>query len=315
MSKISIIIPVYYNADTLELLFEDLRQKVLRQNDDYEIVFVDDGSGDESWEIMNRIRMNDGNVVCVRLSKNHGEHAALLAGLSVCTGDCAVTKQADLQEDSELILRLYEKWKEGHKVVLAIRASRKDDPLKKLFANLYYAIVRKVVNPEMPKGGCDCYLVDRQVIELLKLMDEKNSSLTLQVLWSGFRSEKVYFHRQERAAGVSRWTLGKKIKLATDSLISFTSVPMKFMSVTGIVFFVLSIAGMISVIYERIRIGTPIAGYASLMCVVLFSSGLILLMLGILGEYIWRVLEESRSRPAFIIDEVKKAKENENTGQ
>ena len=306
MSKLSIIVPVYFNADTLELLYEDMQQKILRQIGDYEIVFVDDGSGDESWDIMNRIRMRDNNVVCVRLSKNHGEHAALLAGLSVCTGDCAVTKQADLQEDSGLVLQLLDKWKEGHKVVLAVRASRKDGALKKVFANMYYAIVRKVVNPDMPKGGCDCYLVDRQIIEVLKLMDEKNSSLTLQVLWSGFRSEKVCFDRQERAAGVSRWTLGKKIKLAMDSLISFTSVPMKFMSFTGIIFFILAVLGMIQVIYEKLRVGTPIAGYASLMCVVLLSSGLILLMLGILGEYIWRILEETRSRPTFLIDEVKK---------
>ena len=304
MSKLSIIVPVYYNADTLELLYEDLRSKVLQQLEAYEIVFVDDGSGDNSWDIMNGIRKRDNNVVCVRLSKNHGEHAALLAGLSVCTGDCAVTKQADLQEDSELILQLHEKWTEGHKVVLAIRASRKDSALKKAFAGLYYALVRKVVNPEMPKGGCDCYLVDRQIIEILKLMDEKNSSLTLQVLWSGFRSEKVYFHRQERAAGISRWTLAKKIKLAMDSLISFTSVPMKFMSITGILFFILALFGMAQVIYEKLRVGTPIAGYASLMCVVLLSSGLILLMLGILGEYIWRILEETRKRPAFLIDEV-----------
>ena len=310
MSKLSIIIPVYYNADTLELLYADLVEKVLAQIGDYEIVFVDDGSGDDSWDIMNRIRERDPNVVCVRLSKNHGEHGALLAGLSVCSGDCAVTKQADLQEDSELILQLHEKWKEGHKVVLAIRASRKDSAVKKLFAGMYYAIVRRVVNPDMPKGGCDCYLVDRQVIEILKLMDEKNSSLTLQVLWNGFRSEKVYFHRQERAAGISRWTLGKKIKLAMDSLISFTSLPMKFMSLTGIVFFLLAIIGMISVIYEKIRIGTPIAGYASLMCVVLLSSGLVLLMLGILGEYIWRILEETRSRPTFIIDEIRKGADN-----
>lgn len=310
MSRLSIVIPVYFNADTLELLYEDLRQKVLEQIGDYEIVFVDDGSGDDSWDVMNRIRLRDKHVVCVRLSKNHGEHAAILAGLAVCSGDCAVTKQADLQEDSALILQLLEKWKEGHKVVLAVRASRKDTALKKFFAGLYYSIVRKVVNPDMPKGGCDCYLVDRQIIEVLKLMDEKNSSLTLQVLWSGFRSEKVYFHRQERAAGVSRWTLGKKIKLAMDSLISFTSVPMKFMSVTGIVFFILAILGMIQVIYEKLRVGTPIAGYASLMCVILLSSGLVLLMLGILGEYIWRILEETRNRPTYLIDEIKRGNED-----
>ena len=121
MSKISIVIPVYYNADTLMLLYEDLQKKVLGELEAYEIVFVDDGSGDDSWEIMNQIKALDTNVKCVKLSRNFGEHSAILAGLSVTTGDCAVTKQADLQEDSNLILQMYESWKRGNDVVMAIR--------------------------------------------------------------------------------------------------------------------------------------------------------------------------------------------------
>ena len=307
MYKLSIVIPVYYNSDTLEALYEDLKAKVLPKLEDYEIVCVDDGSGDNSWEVMNALREKDPKIRCVRLSRNFGEHSALLAGLSVCTGDCAVTKKADLQEDSTLITEMYDKWKEGHKVVLAIRSSRDEGALKKFFANRYYALVRRVVDSSMPKGGCDCYLVDRQVIECLKLMDEKNSSLTLQVFWTGFWAEKVYFRRKNREVGQSRWTLKKKVKLAIDSLISFTSVPMKFMSVTGVLFFLMSLVGIVYVIYEKIFKGTPLVGYASLMTVVLLASGLILLMLGILGEYIWRVLEESRKRPTFIIDEVRSA--------
>lgn len=304
MSKLSIIVPVYYNADTIHLLYDDMKEKILDVIVDYELIFVDDGSEDASWNVMNQIRKMDERVCCVRLSKNYGEHAAILAGLSVCTGDCAVTKQADLQEDSELILQLYDKWKEGHKVVLAIRASRDESAMKKFLANRYYDLVRKVVDSNMPKGGCDCYLVDRQVIEMLKLMDEKNSSLTLQVLWTGFRAEKVYFHRKNREIGVSRWTLRKKLKLVIDSMISFTSVPMKFMSITGVAFFLFSLIGIVGVVVEKVTKGTPIVGYASLMSVILLSSGLILLMLGILGEYIWRILEESRERPPFIIDEI-----------
>ncbi|MCD8131456.1 MAG: glycosyltransferase family 2 protein [Lachnospiraceae bacterium] len=130
MSKISIVVPVYYNSDTLMLLYEDMKAKILEQLGDYELVFVDDGSGDNSWEIMNQIREMDANVQCVKLSRNFGEHAALLAGLNVCTGDCAVTKQADLQEDSEIILEMYESWKKGNKVVLAVREERDENPVK-----------------------------------------------------------------------------------------------------------------------------------------------------------------------------------------
>ena len=138
MNKISIIVPVYYSEDTLMLLYQDMKEKILDQLEDYEIVFVDDGSGDSSWSIMQQIRTLDDHVVLVRLSRNFGEHAALLAGLSCCTGDCAVTKQADLQEDSELILRLYDSWKQGNKVVLAVREDRDDNRFYKWFANLYY---------------------------------------------------------------------------------------------------------------------------------------------------------------------------------
>ena len=155
MSKISIIVPVYYSSDTLMLLYQDMKEKILGRLGDYEIVFVDDGSGDRSWDIMQEIKAMDDRVVLVRLSRNFGEHAALLAGLSCCTGDCAVTKQADLQEDSELILELYESWKKGNKVVLAVREERDDKLIYKWFANLYYVIVRKLIMPDMPKGGFD----------------------------------------------------------------------------------------------------------------------------------------------------------------
>ena len=306
MSKLSIVVPVYYNSDTLELLYNDMKEKILEKLGDYEIVFVDDGSGDNSWEIMNGIKAKDPNVVCVKLSRNFGEHAAILAGLSVCTGDCAVTKQADLQEDSTLILDMYESWKRGNKVVLAIRESRDEGALKKFFAGCYYWLVKKTINKEMPQGGCDCYLVDRKVIEVLQMMDEKNSSLTLQVMWVGFKTEKIYFHRKDREVGKSRWTLGKKVKLVVDSMMSFTYFPIRFIATVGFLFSLFSLVGIIMVIHEKLTVGTPILGYASLMCVVLLGFGLVFIMLAILGEYIWRALEEARNRPPFIIDRVEK---------
>lgn len=152
MSKISIVVPVYYNEDTLMDLYQDMKEKILYKLGEYELVFVDDGSGDRSWEIMNQIHEMDENVRLVKLSRNFGEHAALLAGLSVCTGDCAVTKQADLQEDSTLILEMYDSWKKGNKVVLAVRRSRDESKVKVFFADLYYALVRKFVNKNMPVG-------------------------------------------------------------------------------------------------------------------------------------------------------------------
>ena len=304
MSRLSIVVPVYYNADTLMQLYQDMKEKILGQIGDYEIVFTDDGSGDDSWKIMNEIRMMDSNVKCVKLSRNFGEHAALLAGLHVCTGDCAVTKQADLQEDSTIILEMYESWKKGNKVVLAVRNGRDDPALKKAAASVYYKLINKFVDKNMPLGGCDCYLIDRQVIQVLELLDEKNSSLTLQVLWAGFKTDRIYFHRDERKTGKSRWTLGKKVKLAMDSMMSFSYFPIRFMTGIGVTFAIIALLWIIEVIIEALVIGTPIKGWASLMCLVLLTSGMIMLMLGIIGEYVWRALDASMTRPPFIIDEV-----------
>lgn len=308
MSKISIIVPVYYSSDTLMMLYQDMKEKILGQLGDYEIVFVDDGSGDESWSIMQEIRALDDRVVLVKLSRNFGEHAALLAGLSCCTGDCAVTKQADLQEDSELILELYESWKKGNKVVLAVREERDDKLIYKWFANLYYVIVRKLIMPDMPRGGFDCYLLDRKAIDVLLMLDERNSSLSLQVLWMGFQTDKVYFHRKAREVGESRWTMSKKIKLIVDSMMSFSYFPIRFMTVLGGLVSLFAFLMGIYIISSKLIVGEPVLGWTSLMAVLLFSTGLILLMLGVLGEYIWRALDASRNRPPYLIDTIQRNK-------
>ena len=304
MSKISIVVPVYYSADTLQMLYDDIKEKILDVIGDYEIVFVDDGSGDNSYEVMESIKAQDKNVVLVKLSRNFGEHAALLAGLSVCTGDCAVTKQADLQEDSTLLLDMYESWKQGNKVVLAVRRSRDESRVKVFFANRYYGLVRRFVNKDMPTGGCDCYLIDRKVIEVLERLDERNSSLTLQVMWAGFKTDMIYFDRRDREVGQSRWTLSKKFKLVADSILSFSYAPLRIMMGVGIVFDIFALALLISVFVEYFTTGTPVEGWASLMCIVLFGFGIIMLMIGIIGEYVWRALDAARNRPPFIIDEV-----------
>ena len=305
MSKLSIVVPVYWNSDTLMLLYEDMKEKILHKLEAYEIVFVDDGSGDNSWEIMNQIREMDENVKLVKLSRNFGEHAAILAGLSACTGDCAVTKQADLQEDSELILEMYEKWKQGNKVVLAVRSDRDEGPVQKFFANLYYTLMRKLVIKDMPKGGFDCYLLDRQVIQVLLMLDEKNSALTLQVLWVGFKSDKVYFHRKAREIGESRWTLSKKIKLVIDSMMSFSYFPVRLMSGMGIAFAAIAVIWAIVLVVQKLTGLETSVGWTSMMVLMLFGFGVIMVMLGILGEYIWRALDASRNRPPFLIDETK----------
>ena len=222
--KISIVIPVYFNEDNLPPLYEDIKKKLLTRADyEWEIVMVNDGSQDNSWQVMQRLAEADPRIRIYSLSRNFGSHAAILAGLSKCTGDCAVVKAADLQEPTELVLEMVKSWRRGNNVVLAVRQDRQEGKGQTLFANLYYWMVRKVALPEMPKGGFDVYLLDRKVINVLMQLDERNSALTGQILWSGFKTDKVYYTRLQREIGKSHWTLKKKIRLVADTLFSFST--------------------------------------------------------------------------------------------
>jgi len=303
MGKLSIIIPIYYSADTLNDCYKDLAQNVLSKLNSYEIIMVDDGSGDNSWEICKELAAKDKNIRLIRLSRNFGSHAACYAGLFACTGDCATIKAADCQETPALILDMYTRWKQGNKVVLAVRESREDSFSQKVFANFYYGLIRKFVNEKMPKTGFDCFLLDRKAIEALKLLDERNSAITLQILWSGFKTATVPYTRLARQKGVSRWMLSKKIKLFLDSFVTFSPAPVRFVELIGILFAVGSAVYGIFLIIARLLGYVEVVGYTPLMLTILFSSGVIMLSLGILGEYIWRTLDVAQNRPVYFIEE------------
>ncbi len=303
MSKLSIIVPVYYNENNLLPLYEDLKDKVLNKLKDYEIVMVDDGSGDSSWEKMKELQRIDPQIHLIKLSRNFGSHAAILAGLARASGDCAVIKAADLQEPSEILLEMFEEWKKGDNVVLAVREGREESVFQKAFSNLYYWLVRKLALPNMPRTGFDIFLIDRKVIEVLKLMDEKNSAITLQVLWSGFKTSTIKYVRKKREIGKSRWTLRKKIKLVVDSIVSFSYVPIRFMAAIGALFFIGSIIWGIVVFVSKLAGNIETPGYTTSLIFQLFSSGLIMFTLGILGEYMWRILDAARKRPTYIVED------------
>ena len=282
--KISVVIPVYYNQNNLRPLYADISAKLLDQDRyEWEIVMVDDGSKDKSYDIMKELSEKDERIKIYGLSRNFGSHAAILCGLSKCTGDCAVVKAADLQEPTEMILEMVDSWKKGNNVVLAVRKDRQEGKGQTLFANLYYWLVRKAALPNMPRGGFDVYLLDRKVINVMMQLDEKNSALTGQILWSGFRTEKIYYTRLQREIGESRWTLRKKIRLVTDTLFSFSTLPITIVSVIGtlscfgatmwaVLVFIFKIMGLIDV-----------SGWTTLFIFNLLSFGIIMLTLGILG--------------------------------
>ena len=302
--KQSIVIPVYYNEENLIPLYNDIKEKIIDVIDyEYEIVMVNDGSKDKSYEVMLQLAEKDENVKCISLSRNFGSHAAILCGLANCTGDCAAVKAADLQEPTELIIDMVESWKKGNNVVLAVRADRQESKEQTMFANLYYWLTRKTALPDMPKGGFDVYLLDRKVINVLMQLDEKNSALTGQILWSGFKTDKVYYTRLQREIGTSRWTLKKKIRLVSDTLFSFSTLPITAVSVVG----TLSCAGAVIwalVVFICKMMGLiDVNGWTTLFMFNLFSFGIIMLTLGILGSYLWRTFDASRNRPPYIIEE------------
>ncbi len=302
--KLSIVIPVYYNEDNLLPLYEDIKNKIIDVIDfEYEIVMVNDGSKDNSYAVMQNLAERDRHIKIVSLSKNFGSHAAILCGLAKCTGDCAVVKAADLQEPTELVLEMVERWENGSNVVLAVREGREEGKSQTLFANLYYTLVRKAALPAMPKGGFDVYLLDRKVIDVLMALDERNSALTGQILWSGFRTEKVYYTRLAREIGTSRWTLKKKIRLVSDSLYSFSTLPIKVVTAVGILSFLGSLIWALCVVVFRIAGMIEVSGWTTLFVFNLFSFGVMMLTMGIIGEYLWRTFDASRNRPPYIVED------------
>lgn len=302
--KISLTIPVYYNQDNLRPLYKDIQEKLYPHTEyEWEIVMVNDGSGDESYRIMQELAAKDPRIKAISLSRNFGSHAAILCGLSKCSGDCAVVKAADLQEPTELVLEMVQRWESGFNVVLAVRKDRKEGKSQTLFANLYYAMVRKMMLKTMPEGGFDVYLVDRKVIGVLTALDEKNSALTGQILWSGFKTDRVYYTRLAREIGKSRWTLKKKIRLVADTLFSFSTLPVKAVSMIGFCSFAGSLAWAVVVLICKLLGLIQVTGWTTLFIFNLFSFGAIMLTLGILGEYIWRTFDASRNRPPYIIEE------------
>lgn len=309
--KVSIVIPVYYNEDNLRPLYADIKEKFIDKIDyDYEIIMVNDGSKDKSYEVICELAEEDPNIRPISLSRNFGSHAACLCGLSNATGDCAVIKAADLQEPTELLLEMVESWKSGNNVVLACREEREESKSQVGFANMYYWMVRKTSLPNMPKNGFDIYLLDRKVIDVLEKFDEKNSAITGQILWSGFRTGIVYYKRQAREIGTSKWTLKKKIRLVSDTLFSFSTLPIRVLEIVGVISFLIGIIWSIVVLVAKLTGNIPVSGYSTLIIFDIISFGVIMLSMGILGEYLWRSFDASRNRPPYIIEDREDREEN-----
>lgn len=304
MSKLSIVVPIYKNQDNIIPFYQDFNANIKPYIDDYEIIMVHDASPDASWDVMLQIAETNSKVKLIKLSRNFGAIAASFTGIQYSEGDCVTVKACDLQEPPELTVNMYKMWKDGSKSIIAVRESRNDPWYTTMFSNVYYWLMRKMVAADMPKGGFDTYLIDRKIANKIISINDRNSPITLQILWMGFGPDKIYYKRKKREIGKSSWTFSKKMKLFTDSLIGFSYIPIRFMSVIGGAFFVISLLWGIYMIIVRLLGKIAVQGYTTILVLILFSSGLILFTLGLLGEYVWRTLDATRRRPISIIEEM-----------
>jgi glycosyltransferase involved in cell wall biosynthesis len=304
----SIIVPVYYNAlnlpDTVPQLL-GLRGDARSFGLELELVFVDDGSGDESLSILRDYQRRHPDVITVlKLTRNFGSMAAIQAGMSVARGNCVGMIASDLQDPPELFREMLEHWRGGAKAVFAVRADREDGVGQKLFANAYYGLMRRFALPEYPAGGFDFFLVDRQVVRDVNQIREKNTNLMSLIFWLGYRPVLVPYVRRQRTKGTSRWTLAKKVKLFIDSFVAFSYAPIRILSATGLAVATSAFLYGGFVFFAWLFNDIPVRGFAPVVIVLAFTAGIQMTMLGVLGEYLWRTLDETRRRPGYVIDEM-----------
>ncbi len=305
MKTFSIVVPIYFNALNIPHLIPRL-QKLQEALPEYrlEFIFVDDGSGDNSFQLLAEAHKQDNRMKIIKLSRNFGSMAAIQAGLSYATGDCAGVIAADLQDPPELFAEMIREWERGKKVVLALREGRKDAALQSVFSSTYYYLLRRFAIADYPRGGFDMVLIDRQIVEELRSITEKNTNIMSLIFWLGYDRGSVSYVRQQREAGTSRWTVAKKVKLFIDTFINFSYAPIRFISGIGLVTAVMSFAyGMLVILLRCFGI-ISVPGWTILVVILTFLLGLIMIMLGIIGEYLWRILDESRKRPPYIIDTI-----------
>lgn len=306
--KISIISPCYFNEKNFPKTYEVIKKEVLDKVTDveFELIFVDDGSKDHTLEKLRCVQTLDSRITVIKLSKNYGEFRAIVAGMEYATGDACVVISADLQDPPSLIPQMIDEYKKGEKVVLAVRKERQESVLKNWFADTYYKIVRRLVIKDYPKRGFDFFLIDKQVKQILVDMKEKNSSIYIQIIWTGFQPKCIEYTRMEREEGKSMWSYKKRFDLFIDTFIVFSHTPIRIMSICGFLMNMIGLFLAIYFTYDKLMNHMPYEGWTSLVVILLIVSGFQMVMLGIIGEYVWRNLEESRKRPLYIIDEIYK---------
>ena len=298
---VSLIVPMHNEAPVLPEFFDRIREVMGEMN--YEILCIDDGSTDSTWNMLVAEEKNDSRVRLLKFSRNFGKEAALTAGLDFAAGDVVIPIDADLQDPPELIPEMIEKWQQGYQVVLATRKTRDEPWLKRRSAEVFYKAIGRMSNVDIPQNTGDFRLIDRQVVESIKYMPERTRFMKGILAWPGFKTTTLYFDRPERAAGQTSWSFWRLWLFALDGIFSFTTLPIKIWSYIGGAISLLSFLFGIYLIITTLIFGAEVPGYTSIMVVMLFLGGIQLLSLGIMGEYLARIYRETKQRPIYIIAE------------
>lgn len=311
MKKISIIIPAYNEEESLPMLYErlDILMKSMN-NYEFEILFVNDGSKDKTIEIIKELRQKDNRICYVDFARNFGKEIAMIAGLDYATGDCVVFMDADLQDPPELVPELVKYWEEGYDDVYAKRRSRKGETwLKKFTSKMYYKLLQHVTRVEIQEDTGDFRLLDRRCVNALKKLRESQRNTKSMFSWIGYKKKEVLYDRDPRIAGATKWNYAKLMDLAIDGITSLTTSPLRISTFIAIPTFAVLFGYFVYVIAKSFIVHEAIQAYQAIILLILFFSGIQILLFGIVGEYLGRIFNETKNRPLYLVNEYNGEKE------
>lgn len=311
MKKISIIIPAYNEEESLPFLYERLTKLINSiENYEFEVLFINDGSKDKTLEIIKHLRQKDNRFCYVNLSRNFGKEIAMMAGLDYAKGDAVIFIDADLQDPPELIPELIEYWEQGYDDVYAKRKTRDGETfLKKFTSKMYYNVLQKLTRVEIQKDTGDFRLLDRRCVNALRKLRESQRCSKSMFSWIGYNKKEVLFDRDARIAGKTKWNYKRLVDLAIDGITSFTTSPLRLSTYISIPTFIILVAYFIYVIVKCFVVKQAIQAYQAIILLILFFSGIQILLFGIVGEYLGRIFNETKNRPLYLVDEYNGIKE------
>ena len=301
--KVVVVVPFLNEADNLPLLYERLSGVLAAEPETFEVMFVDDGSSDGSAAWVAGLAATDPHVKLLRLSRNFGHQLAITAGMDHADADAVVIMDADLQDPPEVVPELLRRWREGHEIVYAVRTSRSGEPWLKLFlAATFYKTFRRMANVDVPLDAGDFRLVDRKVIDALKQVRELHRFVRGLTCWVGFSQTAVHYERAPRHAGTTKYPVWRSMRLAWDAITSFSSTPLRWMTFFGLLVSIAGLLQAVRVVVDRLLYPTSMErGWASVVAIMLFLGGVQLISLGLIGQYVGRIFEESKKRPLYFV--------------